>query len=378
MVKSEHRDDPMSSLQSRKKFLELDLLRVLAIALVISSHATAYLGWSPHINQLMKFPGSIGVGLFLYLSGFLCQRSQNNNQSNQTRWEVLQKRLVRIFPLYWLSLLAFIVIFHFLSIFHNFDFSPLPTTVIAHFLGLHLVLRSSYVSRSPTLWYIGGLVIYYLLFSLMSKLNFKKFLALNILLFVSAILLKIFFKNQSIHIIDNRLIMNYPIFLTGVIVGKFDPNFLFLRRYIRLTLFLSLTASLLFRIFYGQNLIGTHTFLIDWQDIKFYLYIFVWTIFFLNLGILVTPLMLKASKKIEYFATISYAIYLFHRPIYGLIYGLLLSLDLGSKTIRTIMFPLATLLLIIASQYITSFDINVLQPKATQVMRKLFPKTATK
>ncbi len=379
MVKSEQLDQPTPSPPSPQKLLELDLLRVLAIALVLYCHSTAYLGWSPHVNELMKYPGPIGVGLFLCLSGFLCQRSQNKTKFNRTRWEVFQKRLIRIFPLYWLALFTFIVIFHVLSIFHNLNFSPLPATTLAHFLGLQLFFRSRYISHIPTLWYIGALVTYYGFFILTSRFRFKKFLILNVSLFALAILLKIVLKHQSIHIIESRLIMNYPIFLAGVIAGKLDRNLLYLKRHaMRFTLVLGLVAFSLFRVIDSQSVSRPHTFLIGWGDLRFYSYIFLWALFFINLGILVTPFVLKLSKQVEYLSKISYAIYLFHRPIYALIYGLILSLNLGSTAIRTLVFPIATLLVLLASHYITNFDIKVLKPKATQMMSKLFPKTATR
>ncbi|MFO8040702.1 MAG: acyltransferase [Sodalinema sp.] len=379
MIKSKPLDDPTPSPQSQQKLLELDLLRVLAIALVLYCHSTAYLGWSAHVNELMKYPGPIGVGLFLCLSGFLCQRSQNKKKSKRTRWEVFRKRLIRIFPLYWLALFTFIVIFHVLSIFHNLDFSPLPATTVAHFFGLQLFLRSRYISHIPTLWYIGALVTYYGFFILMSRFKFKNFLILNVLFFALVILLKIVLKHQSIHLVENRIIMNYPLFLAGVIAGRFDSNLLYLKRHaMKFTLGLGIVAFLLFRVIDSESITRPHNFLIGWVDLRFYSYIFLWALFFINLGILVTPFMLKFSQPIEYLSKISYAVYLFHRPVYALIYGLLLGINLGSTTIRTLIFPIATLLVLLASHYITRFDIKVLKPKATQVMSKLFPKTATR
>ena len=92
----------------------LDGLRAVAVLLVLWCHvplATAgYPEWLRTANTLVG-PGGTGVELFFVLSGFLITRIliREREQQVPVRWFLL-RRILRIFPIYYLLLLVMLVV----------------------------------------------------------------------------------------------------------------------------------------------------------------------------------------------------------------------------------------------------------------------------
>jgi peptidoglycan/LPS O-acetylase OafA/YrhL len=103
---------------------ELDGIRGLAILMVFLTHTTTGIGVDTH-SEIEKFIygvlrlGWSGVDLFFVLSGFLItgilvdQRKQLNGQAGRFFGYFYARRSLRIFPLYYASLLIVFVIAHF-------------------------------------------------------------------------------------------------------------------------------------------------------------------------------------------------------------------------------------------------------------------------
>ena len=88
-----------------KYIARLDSLRAYAVIIVIISH------WFPKIAISKLFPlGSIGVDVFFVLSGFLITYillgyKNNSNGAIKQKFKVFYvRRVLRIFPIYYLSL----------------------------------------------------------------------------------------------------------------------------------------------------------------------------------------------------------------------------------------------------------------------------------
>lgn len=365
----------------KRSIFELDLLRVIGISLVLYSHSTNYLGWSPRLSWFIQHPGTVGLGIFFCLSGFLMQRSREKQGVHFNALSFLKRRVIRILPLYWLAILVFVIEFHYIGLFHPVSFPPIVATVLTHFSATQLFFVPQ-VSEIMTLWYIGALIPYYFLFTWTAKFRFKTYLGLNLLLLAIAFALKLMLQVSPITLVDSRILWHYPTFLLGVSVAHFDGNLIWVKAKSGwMTLMFGL-AAIAYVPVVGRNYINQGNSLkLAKHSIFHYGYCLIWALFIIALIFWLIQRWSENSPQIPLITDLSqksYAIYLFHRPIYALIYGLLLSLNLDSTTIRTVMFPIATLLLLLASHYITRFDINVLKPKATQVMNKLFPQTATK
>ena len=91
---------------------QIDALRAFAVFFVIFSH------WGPQNSTVMKMLpyGFLGVNLFFVISGFLITRILLTNQQlkGSSNWTIIKsffiRRTLRIFPLYYLTLIFFIII----------------------------------------------------------------------------------------------------------------------------------------------------------------------------------------------------------------------------------------------------------------------------
>ncbi|WP_159785949.1 acyltransferase family protein [Sodalinema gerasimenkoae] len=361
----------MADPASKPTIFELNLLRVIGIGLILYSHSTPYLGWSPRFDWFIQHPGTVGLGIFFCLSGFLMQRSHVNQGSDFQWFGFIKKRLIRILPLYWLAIIIFVVQFHYFDIFHDLNFKPLLATTLAHLLALQLFFIPK-VSEMITLWYIGALIPYYLLFSWTCKFNFRKFIGINGVLWLSAILLKLVIQSSSINLGDVRILLHYPTFLLGVTVATFDPHLVWVKaKSTWLSIFLGLAAIAYIPMVGRENINLGSSVRLSWDSFLHYGYCLVWSLLIIAFVFRITGAFSKTvtgEKPINYLSKISYSVYLFHRPIYGLIYGVVIAFGFDSTPTRTLLFPIATLALLVVSDVLTRLDVNVIKPYATQFL----------
>jgi len=82
-----------------ERFPGLDILRVLAMALITVQHALAAIDHAEWTRFMHISPGQLGVGIFCAVSGLLAM----NDRRNPPMW--LWRRLQRLFPAYWIAML---------------------------------------------------------------------------------------------------------------------------------------------------------------------------------------------------------------------------------------------------------------------------------
>ena len=354
-------------IMQKKNLFELDVLRVIGMALILYSHSTAYLGWSPRVNWLLPHPGAVGLSIFFFLSGFLLKRSLMGREHQFDILTFLKSRSIRIIPLYWIAILAFILVFHFWQLFHPYNFEPLVGTVLTHAFALQLAIHPR-VPEIPTLWYVGALIPYYLLFAISARLNLIRFLAVNLLTLGVLYGLKFALQSADIALIDMRLLIHFPTFLIGVCCARFDYNLEFLKKN-KLAIFISSTVL---AVVYLQ-LVGYSGTLLNKLDltpvnITYYGYCLLWAISFISLAYVISPLAKRIPSVIAFLSVTSYPIYLFHRPLYGIFYSIVTATLSPSVVTRTILFPVATLVLIGISYYFIQFDSQFVKPRLAKVL----------
>jgi len=351
----------------KKNLFELDVLRVIGMALILYSHSSPYIGWSPRLQWLLPHPGAVGLSIFFFLSGFLLKRSLIGREHQFALLKFLRSRLIRIIPLYWAAILAFIGVFHFWQLFHPYDFAPLAGTFLTHAIALQLSVHSK-VPEIPTLWYVGALIPYYLLFAISARLSLLRFLALNLLVLAGVYGLKFILQSAGIVLIDMRLLIHFPTFLIGVCCASFDLNLEFLRRN-KVSIFVSSTVlaiAYLHLVGYAGTLLSKSS--LATVNITYYGYCLLWATSFVSLAYVVSPVAARIPSTIAFLSTISYAVYLFHRPIYGIFYSAVTSTLSTSVVVRTLLFPVATLVLIGISHYITQFDSGFIKPRLASAL----------
>jgi len=129
----------------------------------------------------------------------------------------LKKRFYRIFPLYWL---AFVVFF---AMFYLYLAKPLGVAnAILHVFGLQLF----YGEPIPTIWFIGLITIYYILFALVEYFSRKQ----DIVFSLCTVCFVLLFVVKSVDPpMDNRIVLYWPIFVFGIWYSRIRPEVSFFR-----------------------------------------------------------------------------------------------------------------------------------------------------
>ncbi|MHA1475066.1 MAG: acyltransferase family protein, partial [Promethearchaeota archaeon] len=197
---------------------ELDILRIISCLIVViiihipNNYAYPfYMDLSVYMGYLLHTLGiSVSMGSFVFISGFSLYLSKSNRNLNSKEKikNFLKKRFLRIFPLYWLALIIYLIIFH--------DSSMSFIYGVAHVFGLQMIFAPMGGDPIWTIWFIGIIVIYYLIFILLSYLDsLKKVIPASILIQAVFVALNLLFD-----MVDYRFFLYYNIFILGIIMAK--------------------------------------------------------------------------------------------------------------------------------------------------------------
>jgi peptidoglycan/LPS O-acetylase OafA/YrhL len=357
----------MTNSNHKVRLIELDILRILAILLIIYVHSSDYIYKISILEWLRDGGRYLGLGLFVFLSGFGLQYSIINKDFDIISF--LKKRIIKLYPLYIFSLFLYIILFHYLQIYHtSWDFSPIYQTAFLHIFSLQ-VLFSPIYPTIYTLWFIGMIIPLYFIFVLTAKINNTKFIKYNIYILLFLIIIRILFN-----IIDLRFFLYYSIFIIGVLYARnsiIDKLILFLNDknnikkaifYTILLVFLSIIIYWFYKYFVSIP-IPIKKFNIT-IHLKSYIAIFIYSILSINSLILIVFLLNKLwANKIEYLSNfiknvsnICYPVYLLHRVVYAIFYFIILNKLHFSIKVGTLLFPLFTLFLFLISGIISYFE----------------------
>lgn len=332
------------------RLLIFDLMRSLAILIILFHHLPNYTGnfydlnfiginldLSP-LNELNRY---LGLGLFIFLAGYLINRKRERFADKRSAINFLYRKFIRIFPLYYLALFCFILI-------HKI-YAPLKIGV--QILGLQLLFASSTLKPIHTLWFIGLIVIYYYLFTVLNYNPIKKFYkGLIIILFPICIwILLTLFK-----VTDSRLILYYWVFLGGVFCA--ETNFFeseFWRKFNSLIPIVFVPVFLIsFFLEKQYKLITTNS---SYSYLLINLLIFTFVLFIYQISTLISRKN-SSLKLIQIVSYASYCMFLFHRPIwFSMSYVLKQTLGINYSIAALILLFVGIPVVIIISYYIQRF-----------------------
>ena len=114
----------------------LDIIRICAIAGVVSCHAGIYIP-TGNLHDYLVY-GKYGVQIFFVLSGYLCVASGYHNAGI---WAYYRKRAVRILPAYYISIICGMLVHYVLL--KDVTQDSLYLGWLRYFLGLNIILPSS-------------------------------------------------------------------------------------------------------------------------------------------------------------------------------------------------------------------------------------------
>ncbi|MBD2858947.1 acyltransferase [Spongiibacter sp. KMU-158] len=167
----------------------LDLLRVFAIGLVFVAHIGQYLGsdiggFFGIKNFYFVSLGGVGVTLFLILSGLLAGLTEANRKTAYSSY--LLKKVLRIYPLYWLSVISSFIFFITINSSGKWFPSGFSTDLFGSLTGFYSWLGMWGGPYNPPSWFIALIMALYGLFPLMAwAMKKQPHLSLLILFFIS-------------------------------------------------------------------------------------------------------------------------------------------------------------------------------------------------
>ncbi len=156
---------------------KLESLRGFAAVFVVMQHIVIDRidsKFDSHILQAFKAPGNLCVLIFFMLSGYVIGISNRNNLTASTIFTYLKKRVVRIYPIYFVSLIAALLV----AVHHY------PAYVIASNFAMLQNLLSVVIDENGPVWSLHYEMLYYLLFIPVSYFNINPYLV-----FIGSILL---------------------------------------------------------------------------------------------------------------------------------------------------------------------------------------------
>ena len=151
----------------------------------------------------------VSMGSFVFVSGFGLYLNPNNRSINSVKklTTFLKKRFIRIFPLYWIA----IVLFLFFVGYSTID----PLYLLFHFLGMQIIVAPNFGPPMLTLWFIGIIVIYYLIYVVLNSLgSIKRIIPASVAILFFFVFLKGFFG-----LVEYRFFLYYFIFIAGIVAA---------------------------------------------------------------------------------------------------------------------------------------------------------------
>ncbi len=205
----------------KDRYPEFDVLRSIAIIMIYIQHLANYsfagcdlsiLGIRIDLSLSNDIFGHLGLGIFFFSSAYLIYKSTRSLDNISEIRDFIIRRCIRIIPLYYLSLFIFI---HYLS-----DITGQVTKycIAVHLLCLQGLLASSTCIPIATLWFVGVIVLFYILFIAINRFgfNFRRLVCIAACFALFCIVLK-----TTTGLCDKRLLLYLPSFMFGIIVARY-------------------------------------------------------------------------------------------------------------------------------------------------------------
>jgi peptidoglycan/LPS O-acetylase OafA/YrhL len=301
---------------------EFDVLRALAIGLILLGHVPGYFSGSAFANTISAidryFPFAFfGLVLFFFISGFLIEQHNVINR-RQDLANFLSKRVFRIYPLYWIALTLFFIGFEIRGV-QNLSLAG----VVINYAGAQGLLAPRFVAPIETLWFVGVILLFYLLYPLIAYLssNSRNMWFAVVAIFAFFVVLRVAFD-----IVDFRFFLYYGIFVAGIVASKYDLFHIHKIGHSSVFYITVLCLTVVIRAAIMANTVAGDPQLGAYDASLFSITNTLVTIFLNAVGLLVVystynivrlhiPSMNATSLKVAFvMAFSSYCVYLFHRP----------------------------------------------------------------
>jgi peptidoglycan/LPS O-acetylase OafA/YrhL len=182
-----------------------DLIRLFAVAYVISlRHIPNYLAQdrTGALNTMVTY---LMLGCLVFVSGYVLTRRHPALGDKKITRAFLTRRLLRVYPLYVVALLGYVV----------YDRSLTPANVAAHLLSLSLVLTPATGQPLRTIWFVSMIILYY--FAYVGFARMKDAFLVTVAVLATLVLLAV---NTWTGYTDERLALFLPLFVAGIVMAR--------------------------------------------------------------------------------------------------------------------------------------------------------------
>lgn len=311
----------------KQRLQEFEALRALSIVLLLILHSDVFslsvFGFE--LGPISHFVGAFLLGSFFFLAGYFQEVSMQKRGYEPLAY--VKSKFLRIFPPYWFALALFIFVM-------GYSLKRFDLTV--YLLNIQFIFSPTFVKQMLTLWYISVVVGYYVLFGLLAyRLRSNS----GLMIWSAVIFVTTYVLHKMTGLLDGRFFEYFFIFLAGVYFARFQQ--------IREQLFslhfaykvgVAFLGVLAFRMALTSGVDITHPLYL--LAVDFYILGWVWmwlTIFRGGAG---------AWRIWAPISTASFFAYLFHRPIWYILVGLLAK-RMGISTIMFQFIPGSIAVLVI-------------------------------
>jgi hypothetical protein len=199
---------PSKTLSTNRRIAELDLLRFLALCLILFRHNVQFVAYPAPLQWLHDASGYVGLGLFSLLSGY----SLHHVYGNHVRFPVkryIRARMVRVYVPYCIALLSYLALFGKYGVAQKVNLSW--QDVVGNVLCLQVILFPV-VQRVFILWFVGLIMVFYVLYPVIWRAkSIGKTVAVSAVIAAAALLIRITYG-----LIDIRFFLFFPVFILGV------------------------------------------------------------------------------------------------------------------------------------------------------------------
>ncbi|WP_440953864.1 acyltransferase family protein [Methanosarcina sp. Mfa9] len=306
-----------------EKILELDILKTFAIVFIVLCHMDNYVVNFSVFGLIDSYLALAGLSLFFFVSGFAMYHNNHAIYTKRDIFRFYQKRIYRIYPLYWMALIVHVVVFELLKINpgntspYNIDF----INFFVHMIGFQVFFPSYHIQ---SMWFIGTILLCYFLYPVIiyySK-NSCSILITAIFLIIPFAVLKL-----CCNLMTTDFFVYYSIFIWGVLSRKIN---LFDTLWNNKQMFLEagFLTSIFLYVFCNLKLICSNdTWIISFvlQNTFQLLFPIVSYMFVKSLSFLQDERIISPFSSIAY---ASYSVYLFHHPFLSTLKMILTSLSI--------------------------------------------------
>ncbi|MBP0019715.1 MAG: acyltransferase [Cyanobacteria bacterium SBLK] len=330
-----------------KRLPIFDWIRSIAILIILFHHLPNYtfnfydlnnFGIPINLSFLNHLNRYFGLSLFVFVSGYLI----NIKKRYFTNWNevkiFIERKLLRIFPLYYLALIFFCWMYNINQILR----------ILIHLFGLQLIFYGKDMIPIRTLWFIGLIVIYYSIFLLFKSSFLRKEIRIAIPVFFWVLFLIL---PRYFGLTDFRIALYYLVFFLGILCAEKELPNRKSWKYISCISIVCFTSLLI-------GFLNGYDYLID-EGGRLLVRYAILNIFMFSFSISVYNICWGLAKYLKFCSPIctviayaSYGMYLFHRPIwYVMQKGLNIYLAIDDRYLLFIFLILVGLPLIFGFSY---------------------------